>query len=50
MSPPMRGCRFRVLVFVDLNRAMSAKSWGTMVRVAAASTSGLMWTICAPRR
>lgn len=39
-----------MLVFVVLNSAMSVKSCGTMVRVAAASTSGLTCTICAPRR
>ncbi len=50
MSPPMRGCRFRVLVRVGLNRAMSTKSCGTMVRVPAASTRGLTCTIRAPRR
>ncbi len=38
-----------MLVFVVLKRAMSRKSWGTIVRVAAASTSGLTCTICAPR-
>ncbi len=49
MSPPARTWRLRVLVRVDLKSAMSRKSCGTMVRVAAASTSGLTCTICAPR-
>ncbi len=50
MSPPMRGWRLSELVGVDLKSAMSMKSCGTIVRVAAASTSGLMCTIRAPRR
>lgn len=50
MSPPERTCRSSVPVRVDLNRAMSVISCGTIVRVAAASINGLTCTIWAPRR
>ncbi len=38
-----------MLVSVALNRAMSLNSCGTIVRVAAASISGLICTTAAPR-
>ena len=37
-------------ISVVWNVAMSTSSWGTIVRLEAASISGLMWTSCAPRR
>ena len=50
-SPPIRGCTF---MRAGLGRRgtspSSTKSCGTIVRRDAASTSGLTWTTCAPRR
>ena len=45
----MRGWTLSVLVGCERNVAMSRKSCGTIVRVAAASTSGLTCTTFAPR-
>ena len=49
-SPPIRTCTFIVPVVVAWKVAMSTNSCGTIVRLEAASISGLMWTSCAPRR
>ena len=50
MSPPIRTCTFMVPISVVWKVAMSTNSCGTIVRLEAASISGLMWTSCAPRR
>ena len=50
MSPPIRTCTGIVPILVVWNVAISTNSCGTIVRLDAASISGLMWTSCAPRR
>jgi hypothetical protein len=49
-SPPIRGCTFIVPISVVWKVAISTSSCGTIVRLDAASISGLMWTSAAPRR
>ncbi len=50
MSPPIRTCTFIVPILVVWNVAMSTNSCGTIVRLDAASISGLICTSAAPRR
>ena len=49
-SPPIRTWTLIVPISVVWNVAMSTNSCGTIVRLDAASISGLMWTSWAPRR